>query len=442
MFSPVTRPVLYRGYYLVVVAAALGLLAQGTLGIASIPWPGLIVWVTLMTLTEIAPIRLPGGGVITVSSVLDYAGLLVFGPYLTAWVDIFSAIAGRALIKSPRPLHKSIFNVALYVVTSIVAGRTYMWLGGTVGALDLPKDLPAVAAMGAAYFVVNTIGVSLVIALTSKESVWKVWAVNFRWTIFHLVAFVPFGCIAAFLYIQLGYLGVVLFMFPVLLARFSFKLYTEMRQDFFDFVETLTRVIEEVDPYTRDHSHRVARYARLIAGEMGMSSRMVETVGTAALLHDLGKVSARTADIIDSPDGLTSEQRKRIVQHPVIGAEIVARVRVLKESAEFVRAHHERVDGTGYPQRLRGEEIPLGARVLMVADTLDAMTSDRPYRRALTMQSAVDELRRGSGHQFDPGVVAAVERLHARGELPQLYRRGERPQPDAPDLPARHHGLG
>jgi putative nucleotidyltransferase with HDIG domain len=269
-----------------------------------------------------------------------------------------------------------------------------------------------------------------------------VWAVNFRWTIFHLVAFVPFGCIAAFLYIELGYLGVVLFMFPVLLARFSFKLYTEMRQDFFEFVETLTRVIEEVDPYTRDHSHRVASYARLIAREMGLPSAQVETIGTAALLHDLGKVSARTADIIESPDGLTNEQRRRIVQHPIIGADIVSRVRVLRDAAEFVRAHHERVDGTGYPLRLRGEEIPLGARILMVADTLDAMTSDRPYRRALALETAIDELRRGSGRQFDPDVVAAVARLHGRNELPVLYATKEAAERHATAVDDRRQGLG
>jgi putative nucleotidyltransferase with HDIG domain len=437
----VANRTLYRIYYVGVVLAAVGLLAWGTMGIGEVPWPALVVWVALMTLTEIAPIRLPGGGVITVSSVLDYAGLLVFGPFLTAWVDIFSAIAGRTLIKSPRPLHKTVFNVALYVLTSIVAGHTYLWLGGEVGALSLPGDLPAVAAMGLAYFVVNTVGVSLVIALTSGESIWKVWAVNFRWTIFHLVAFVPFGCIAAFLYIELGYLGVVLFMFPVLLARFSFKLYTEMRQDFIDFVETLTRVIEEVDPYTRDHSHRVARYTRLIAREMGLPAAQVETIATAALLHDLGKVSARTADIIESPDGLTNEQRRRIVQHPVIGADIVSRIRVLRDAAEFVRAHHERVDGTGYPMRLRGEEIPLGARILMVADTLDAMTSDRPYRRALSLETAIDELQRGSGRQFDPDVVDAVARLHARGELPMLYvAKGTEPHADVED-DERRRGL-
>jgi len=426
----VSRHIAYRAYYVGLLILATALLIRGTPTIETIPWAAIALWVCLMTLTEVAPIQLPSGGVITASSVLDYAALIIFGPYLTAWLDIFSMITGRAVLRTQRPLHKVVFNMALYVVTAIVAGEVYQAAGGEVGRLMIPESLPAMVAMGITYFMINTIGVSIVISLTTGSGLIRIWRANFGWTFLHLLAFVPFGAIVAHVYLEFGYIGVLLFMFPVLLARHSFKLYTEMRRDFFDFVETLTRVIEEVDPYTRHHSHRVADYSRRIAVEMGLAPRQVETVGTAALLHDIGKVSFRTFDIIDSPRKLTEEQRSRMAQHPLIGAEIVSKVRVLKHAADSVRAHHERVDGHGYPLGLKGDDIPIGARILMVADTLDAMTSDRSYRRALSLDTAIAELRRHAGGQFDPEVVAAVERLYARRELKVLYQMEPTPFPE------------
>ncbi len=421
------RKILFRFYYAGLLATAALLLVRGTPGIPDVPWPAIVVWVGLMTLTEAAPIRLPGGGVITVSSILDYAGLIVFGPYLTAWVALFSALTCRVACTPRRPFYKTVFNMALYVVTCVAAGEAFLASGGIVGHMELPGNFPAIAAMGLVYFVVNTLGVSLVISLTGKESPAQVWGVNFRWTIFHLLAFLPFGCVIALVYLQLGYLGVLLFMFPLLLARYTFKVYTEMRQDFLDFVGALTSIIEEVDPYTRLHSHRVSRHARQIATEMGLSRSQVETIATSALLHDIGKVSFRTQDIIDSPGLLTPEQRERMAKHPIIGAQIVSRIRTLKDAAESVRTHHERMDGTGYPLGLAGDAIPIGARIVMAADALDAMTSDRSYRRALPLEAAIAELRRQAGKQFDPDVVNAVERLYHRQELGVLHELGEPP---------------
>jgi putative nucleotidyltransferase with HDIG domain len=416
------RSLLYRTYYAALVLLAAYLLVRGASTIDAAPWAAVVLWVGLMTLTEAAPITLPGGGIITVSSVLDYAGLIVFGPYLTAWIDVFSMLLGRAVLRERRPVYKSIFNLSLFVVTTVTAGEVFRAAGGTVGRLDLPAHFPAVLAMGAAYFLMNTSGVSLVISLTSGVPLDRVWRTNFRWTIFHLLALVPFGCIVALMYLQLGYLGVLLFMFPLLLARHSFKLYSEMRQDFMDFVGTLASLIEEVDPYTRHHSHRVAQYARQIATELELPAPRVDTIATAALLHDIGKVSFRMFDIIESPGKLTREQRLRIARHPEVGAAIVSRVRMLKDVAEVVRFHHERMDGTGYPLGLKGAAIPIGARILMVADALDAMTSDRSYRRAHSLDAALVELKRQAGLQFDAEVVAAVERLHHRGELNVLYQ--------------------
>jgi putative nucleotidyltransferase with HDIG domain len=406
-----------------VILAGISLLAWGTPQIDNVPVVPMLVWVGLMAFLEIRPARLPHGGSATVSSVLDLGGILVFGPWLTAWIDLFGTLTAAVAESTPRPWKKLVFNLSLFVLQCASAGWVYTALGGEVGVLesfDLLRMLPAIVAMSATYFLVNALGVGIALALARREPLLRVAGALARYLVVFLAASAPLGVVLAYLYLHLGYVGVGVLVLPLLLARYTLLRYAEMREDMFNFVGTLADVIEEVDPYTRQHSHRVSTYARAIAREMGLPERRVQTIATAGILHDIGKVSIDTADILASEKKLTREQRHRMARHPVIGAEIVAKVRMLEEASAFVRSHHERIDGTGYPDGLRGDSIPLGARIIHVADTVDAMTSDRSYRRALPLQAALDELKKFAGKQFDPEVVAAVERLHARHEFPVL----------------------
>jgi putative nucleotidyltransferase with HDIG domain len=369
-----------------------------------------------MVVAEASPIRLPGGGFMTVSSAIDYAGIIVFGPIVTAWIDIVSTIIAEALVIR-RPVRKVVFNLALFPLTTILAGYVYIALGGRPGSLTLPADILPIFGCGFGYFLINTAAISVVIALSQKASAWRVWQVNFLWTVFHLLAFLPLGSIIALLYFQTKLWGVMLFFLPLLLARYSFQLYTDMRRDLVEFVKALTAVIDEIDPYTRHHSLRVAQYSVNIAREMGLPEREVETIECAALMHDLGKISSRHRQILAKPTQLSSEERRLIVAHPAAGADIVGKVRSLRRAAQIVRAHHERPDGNGYPFGLKAHDVPVGARILNVADAFDAMTSDRPYRAALTVEQALSELSRFAGTQFDESVVGSLYRLYAKGEL-------------------------
>jgi HD-GYP domain-containing protein (c-di-GMP phosphodiesterase class II) len=146
----------------------------------------------------------------------------------------------------------------------------------------------------------------------------------------------------------------------------------------------------------------------------------VEDIECAALVHDLGKIGPQHQRILQKPGSLTHEDQRTLRGHPAVGAGIIGKVKALRRSAEVVRLHHERPDGRGYPLGLRGEEIPLGARILNVADAFDAMTSDRPYRDALDVDRAIDELVRGSGSQFDPRVVERLVALRAAGRFPKI----------------------
>jgi putative nucleotidyltransferase with HDIG domain len=271
--------------------------------------------------------------------------------------------------------------------------------------------------MGVSYFFVNTALVSIVIGLAEGKSPWRVWEANYLWTIVHLLAFLPLGALIALAYIDVGIWGVLLFVAPLLVARTSFQMYMEIRRDVKDFVRALAGVIDEVDPYTRKHSIRVATYAVAIAREMGLPERQIEDIECGALLHDIGKVGTDRAGILRKPARLTPEERDRMSEHVRAGVEIVGKIRALRRAAEIVGTHHERIDGKGYPNALPAPAIPTGTKIVQVADALDAMTSDRPYRPAMPLARALEELRRYAGTQFDPAVLASLERLLESGRL-------------------------
>ena len=169
-------------------------------------------------------------------------------------------------------------------------------------------------------------------------------------------------------------------------------------------LETMSRLVEASDPYTAGHSKRVTELAVQIAQEIGLPAEQIETLRIAGFLHDLGKVGIPDT-VLNKPTRLTQAEQVMIQHHPVLSAETSERVAAFKEAVPVIRHHHENWDGTGYPDGIKREEIPLLARILSVADSYDAMTSERPYRRARTNQEALAELRRCSGTQWDPGVV-------------------------------------
>ena len=187
---------------------------------------------------------------------------------------------------------------------------------------------------------------------------------------------------------------------------------TELRTAYIQTIRALAEAIDAKDAYTRGHSERVAVYASRLGNQMGLRKEMIERIYFAGLLHDVGKIGIPDA-IITKPDRLTPEEYEEIKRHPEIGAKILEPVEFLSSIVPCVRHHHEWYDGcqSGYPERLAGDQIPLPSRVILVADTVEAMTSDRPYRKALSIDVVVAELRKYSGTQFDPVVVDAFLRL-------------------------------
>lgn len=195
------------------------------------------------------------------------------------------------------------------------------------------------------------------------------------------------------------------------------RLYSQANRMFVESIGALSDAIEIRDSYTAGHSQQIALYCLAVAEELGVKEEEQELLHFAALLHDIGKIGVSDA-ILRKPGGLSAQELAEMREHCAIGARLAKRVEKLRPVVPIIYHHHERYDGTGYPDGLKGEAIPLLAQVLAVADALGAMTSDRPYRQAFSIERALDEIRKGSGSQFDPVVVEALFRAMARLEVP------------------------
>jgi len=182
------------------------------------------------------------------------------------------------------------------------------------------------------------------------------------------------------------------------------RLYQKIQDSYFEIVKALAQAIEAKDPYTHGHSERVMQYSLMIAQKFGLSKEEKDSLRYAAILHDIGKIGVRGI-ILNNPNGLTTEEYGEVRRHPIIGENIISPIELLQPIRPLIRHHHEWYNGKGYPDGLSKEDIPLGARILAVVDAYDAMKSDRPYRKALTEEKAIQELRQGSSTQFDPKLV-------------------------------------
>ena len=200
------------------------------------------------------------------------------------------------------------------------------------------------------------------------------------------------------------------------LALGNAYLVDDLKSTYFYTIKAITNSIEARDPYTRGHSERVALYAKIIAGELNWNDEEIELINWGGMLHDVGKIGIPDS-ILNKPGKLNGEEFDYIKMHPLIGAHIVRGISFLESSIPFILEHHERFDGKGYSRGLAGKDISVKGRLLAVADSFDAMTSDRPYRKALDVEVALDEIVKNKGTQFDPEIAEAFESAWASGKI-------------------------
>jgi len=385
-------------------------------------WPAIAVWAVLLFAAEALPVPLPRGGTMTIASILDIAALLLFGPWIAAALDLITTIPAQMLILRNRT-GTAALSAGLYASTTIVAGAAYLAAGGALGAPRFPQDFLPVLLAGSLYYALNTGWVSLVLGSQVREPAMTIWRQQFQDGLAQYALSIGYGLLFAVVCMTAGIPGVLLLVLPLLFARYALRLYADLRQDHVSFVRALSLALDAVDPYTHEHSVRVAAYSVRVARRIGLPESEVETIRYAALVHDIGKIAQRP-DVIRKPDTLDEEERRLMMRHPEAGARIIGQVRALGDAAKMVRTHHWRPDGRGYPPGLTEADVPVGARVIHVCDAFDAMVSDRPYRKGLPVARALGELTRHAGTQFDAEIVVALVALHEEGRLMT--------EPDAP----------
>ncbi|HKO22781.1 MAG TPA: HD domain-containing phosphohydrolase, partial [Candidatus Eisenbacteria bacterium] len=332
-------------------------------------WPAIAVWAVLLFAAEALPVPLPRGGSMTIASILDIAAILLFGPWIAAALDLVTTIPAQMLILRNRT-GTAALSAGLYASTTIVAGAAYLAAGGALGAPRVPQDILPLLLAGSLYYALNTGWVSLVLGSQIREPAITIWRQQFQDGLAQYALSIGYGLLFAVVGMSAGLPGVLLLVLPLLFARYALRLYADLRQDHVSFVRALSLALDAVDPYTHEHSVRVAEYSVRVARRMGLPESEVETIRYAALVHDIGKIAQRP-DVIRKPDTLDEEERRLMMRHPEAGARIIGQVRALGDAAKMVRTHHWRPDGRGYPPGLTEADVPVGARVIHVCDAFD-----------------------------------------------------------------------
>jgi putative nucleotidyltransferase with HDIG domain len=358
---------------------------------------------------------------------------------LLASVQLFGPVGGLALIVPTmafvefvvrrKTLMRGTFNVAQAVVGTTVAGAAFGVLGGQplegLQDPDIASQLGPFIAFGLVFLAINHAAVSLALSLSQGLPFRRVWekVLSNSGGRLNDILISPIALAVAFLYVQFGLAGILVILLPMLFIRYSYLTTSRLRESNEDLLTALVKAIETRDPYTSGHSQRVSLLAGKIAEELGMNRIGVERVQMAALLHDIGKIEAVYTDILRKPDALTAEERAIIESHVTRGEQLLRDLSsVPEEVVRSVRHHHEREDGKGYPDGLVGDAIPIGAKIIVVCDAVDAMLSDRPYRRALPLTVVFDQLKEHAGTQFDLHLVKVLLRSDVLADFAELMR--------------------
>lgn len=436
-----TEPKVWSFVLIVCTLAVAGIIASWLLYYQQAPssppdFLGVAVLILAGLLLEASSIRLRGGDADgSIAFVIHISAGVLFGILWALPVVGLSTVFGQ-VIKQNRPL-KIVFNTAQHVLSVIIAFSIYHLLGGEIrpayllvggnreSAYVLGQLLALLSAV-LTYIAVNSLAVSTVVAISTNRSIATVWRTNTLWVLaYDLVATFP-AIFVCYLYLRFStsnpwdriwFLGIIaglafvrhiyvkLNLVQTLSDQRNMAL-AQLEQNVRDVLALMVRSIEARDPYTSGHSRRVGALARTVAIEFGMSPDEIEAIENAALLHDVGKIHAEFAPLLAKDGRLSPDEWEVMKTHSLRSAELVALFAPFRGEVErMVRYHHERWDGKGYPEGLAAENIPVGSRIIMISDTIDAMSTDRPYRKALSFETVVGELQKYRGVQFDPALV-------------------------------------
>ncbi len=408
--SQTTKLNVYMGLNIIIglLISGLGLVAIGNTN----NYPSVIFFIALSIISESFVIQVSKDKLISMGFAVGLAAILTFSPTVAGVIVFLGCLLKVYADEETRyhlfnsSLRQRLFNGSISASGALVSGMIYHWVS-QVFSFDRVYDMSVLGLiMTVLVYVCFIISLMAGLYAIQEEKPIQVLFQEMDWIVKNILGISPIGIIMALAYQKSGWFMVLLILGPLIMTRYSFKLYIEMKQQYFETIKTLSNALDAKDNYTNGHSMRVAEISEAIARNMQMHPHQVETIKTAALLHDIGKIGIPDA-IINKPGRLEMSEIYEIRRHPEIGEQILRDVRALKQIAKIVKHHHERYDGNGYPDSLRGDEIPIESAIISVADAYDAMTSNRIYRMALTREWAIDAIQQEKGLQFHPEVVEA-----------------------------------
>ena len=394
----------------------------------SADWLAAVLFSVLGFISVLLSYQRSGGTTSGSVSFLPLLSGIVVAPTPAVILTAFFAELSANFLQKKTPI-KALFNAAQIAASTTVAVAILQSQGRlTIEGFDLTRGVHFVIA-SLAFFATNALLVVGALTLSERRAYWATLKRIVTGTFVYDVMALPVIALLALSYTKSGW-WVVAVVLPLLGLRQLYKQNAELEKFTQELLHFMVAVTEARDVYTSGHSRRVAAYSQIIAKGARLPARVVARIGIAALLHDVGKIYEVFGPILRSPGRLTPEQFAIIQTHPAKGAELVSKVSQLQDVVPIIQAHHERWDGRGYPDRIVGASIPLGARVIALADTIDAMNTSRPYRDALTTQKIRTEIETGRGTQFDPQLVDSLLTSGAWEKLQAEIIRFERGAPD------------
>lgn len=436
---------LFNLFVISTIAAGAALTLVSLFYTARFDWTAIALLVALTAGAELMQLDVYGDNTVSVTVALVFAAVLLGGIPGVACVS--AAIAAVHYVQQRPVFYKTAVNWSTHVLAGAIPAVVLGKLNVRLDVTEMAVLVVPVIVTALVYFIIETGIIAVAISLSKQIHIVATWRDQFRWLANHYLVLSSMGAFLAIAYTSLQALGLIVFMLPVIMMRYSQKQYVDRTEESMrelkrmnqeltranhevvaaskameqlneELFLTLAKIIDARDPYVSGHAAKVSEYATAIAAELHLPPERMEPLRQAGFLHDIGKIGI-SEQVLHKPGRLTKEEYEYVKSHAHLGGEFLEMCGALRHLAPFVRHHHEWWDGKGYPDGLKGDEIPLEARILAVCDAAEAMASDRPYRRGMSLNEIIEEIKRCSGTQFDPAVAKAFAQVaeRERGKL-------------------------
>ncbi|MBU2562903.1 MAG: HD-GYP domain-containing protein [Actinobacteria bacterium] len=389
-----------RVYVFFIFLSGLAIFTYILLKYRGIPVLGVVLFGLLTFIADNLGAPLPKTGSVAVSFGISFASLILFGPPTAILVTAISFFNIREFVKKV-PYYKHLFNAGQYFISMGVASIVFeMTYNRSVTNLFNFANVGFIILAAFIFFFLNTIFTAGAISISENKNFKNIWIYNFAWLIPFQLFLAAMAVAVSFLYKLYGPYTIIFTSLPLIIAQYTYMLRIKERKALLNSIMQIVKIIDAKDSYTAGHSVRVAEYAEKIARKLRLNEYDVEVLTNLANLHDIGKVQIDLS-VLNKPGKFDDADWVEIKKHTEAGYKIVKEIVFLKNSAEAILYHHERINGKGYPYGIKGDKIPLFAKILTVADAYDAMTSDRLYRPVLTQKKAIKELQECADKEFD-----------------------------------------